>query len=83
MKDALADSLATADLVFCYAAHLNWDAAAWLKPLGDRVHTNADLDALVDAILAAAQPGDHVVIMSNGGFGGIHDQILSRLGAQA
>ncbi len=81
MKDALAGSLAMADLVFCYAAQLNWDAAAWLKPLGERVHTNSDLGALTDAIVAAAKPGDHMVIMSNGGFGGIHDKLLSRLGA--
>jgi UDP-N-acetylmuramate: L-alanyl-gamma-D-glutamyl-meso-diaminopimelate ligase len=80
MKDVLADSLAAADLVFCYAANLNWDPAAWLKPLGERVHTDADLGSLLDAIVAAAKPGDHVVIMSNGGFGGIHDKLLGRLG---
>jgi UDP-N-acetylmuramate: L-alanyl-gamma-D-glutamyl-meso-diaminopimelate ligase len=81
MKDALAGSLAAADLVFCYAANLSWDAAAWLKPLGERVHTNTDLGALTDAIVAAAKPGDHLVIMSNGGFGGIHETLLSRFGA--
>ena len=79
MKDALADSFVPADLVFCYAANLSWDAAAWLKPLGDRVHTTSDLNALTDAIVAAARPGDHIVIMSNGGFGGIHDKLLGRL----
>jgi UDP-N-acetylmuramate: L-alanyl-gamma-D-glutamyl-meso-diaminopimelate ligase len=79
MKDALAGSLATADLVFCYAANLSWDAAAWLQPLGDRVHTNTDLAALTDAIVAAVRPSDHIVIMSNGAFGGIHDTILAQL----
>jgi UDP-N-acetylmuramate: L-alanyl-gamma-D-glutamyl-meso-diaminopimelate ligase len=79
MKDALAGSLTNADLVFCYAANLSWDAAAWLQPLGDRVHTNADLAALIDAIVAAARPGDRIVIMSNGGFGGIHDKLLAGL----
>ncbi len=79
MKDALAGSLEAADLVFCYAANLSWDAAAWLQPLGDRVHTNADLPALTDAIAAAARPGDHIVIMSNGAFGGIHDKLLAQL----
>lgn len=79
MKDSLAGSLTAADLVFCYAANLSWDAAAWLQPLGDRVHTNADLTALTDAIVAAARPGDRIVIMSNGGFGGIHDKLLARL----
>jgi UDP-N-acetylmuramate: L-alanyl-gamma-D-glutamyl-meso-diaminopimelate ligase len=79
MKDALAGSLAAADLVFCYAANLSWDAAAWLQPLGDRVHTNADLMALTDAVVAAARPGDHIVIMSNGAFGGIYDKLLAQL----
>jgi len=79
MKDALAGSLEAADLVFCYAANLSWDAAAWLQPLGDRVHTNADLAALTGAIAAEARPGDHIVIMSNGAFGGIHDKLLALL----
>jgi UDP-N-acetylmuramate: L-alanyl-gamma-D-glutamyl-meso-diaminopimelate ligase len=79
MKDALAGSLEAADLVFCYAANLSWDAAAWLQPLGERVQTSADLAALTDAIAAAARPGDHIVIMSNGAFGGIHDKLLAQL----
>ena len=79
MKDALAGSLREADLVFCYAASLNWDAAAWLAPLGDRVHIGVELEALTEAIAKAAQPGDNVLIMSNGGFGGIHDKLLARL----
>ncbi|MDQ2962644.1 MAG: UDP-N-acetylmuramate:L-alanyl-gamma-D-glutamyl-meso-diaminopimelate ligase, partial [Pseudomonadota bacterium] len=83
MKDALAGSLAAADLVFCYAVNLSWDAAAWLQPLGDRVHTSADLSALTAAIVAAARPGDHVVIMSNGAFGGIHDKLLAQLASAA
>jgi UDP-N-acetylmuramate: L-alanyl-gamma-D-glutamyl-meso-diaminopimelate ligase len=83
MKAALAASLATADLVFCYAANLAWDPAAVLKPLGERARTSGDLAALIDAIVAAARPGDHVVIMSNGAFGGIHDKLLARLSARS
>jgi UDP-N-acetylmuramate: L-alanyl-gamma-D-glutamyl-meso-diaminopimelate ligase len=79
MKDALVASLADADLVFCYAANLAWDPAAWLKPLGERAQTKADLGALLEAIVAAARPGDNVLIMSNGGFGGLHDKLLARL----
>jgi UDP-N-acetylmuramate: L-alanyl-gamma-D-glutamyl-meso-diaminopimelate ligase len=79
MKDALAPSLAAADLVFCYAANLSWDPAAALRPLGQRAHTSTDFGALIDAIIAAARPGDHILIMSNGGFGGIHDKLLARL----
>jgi UDP-N-acetylmuramate: L-alanyl-gamma-D-glutamyl-meso-diaminopimelate ligase len=82
MKAALAASLAVADLVFCHAANLAWDAAAVLKPLGERAHTSADLGALIDAIVVAARPGDHILIMSNGAFGGIHDKLLARLPAR-
>ena len=79
MKDALAASLGAADLVFCYAANIAWDPAASLKPLGERAQTHADLGELVDAIVATARPGDSVLIMSNGGFGGLHDKLLARL----
>jgi UDP-N-acetylmuramate: L-alanyl-gamma-D-glutamyl-meso-diaminopimelate ligase len=79
MKDALPASLGAADLVFCYAANIAWDPAASLRPLGERAQTHADLGALVDAIVAAARPGDSVLIMSNGGFGGLHDKLLARL----
>jgi UDP-N-acetylmuramate: L-alanyl-gamma-D-glutamyl-meso-diaminopimelate ligase len=80
MKDALAGSLADADLVFCYAANLGWDPAASLAPLGARAVTAQALPALVEAIAQAARPGDHVLVMSNGGFGGVHEKLLKRLG---
>jgi UDP-N-acetylmuramate: L-alanyl-gamma-D-glutamyl-meso-diaminopimelate ligase len=82
MKAQLPASLAAADRVYCYAANLGWDAAAALSPLAARVEVATDLDALVDAIVREARPGDHVVIMSNGGFGGIHDKLLARLSAR-
>ncbi|MDX9995051.1 MAG: UDP-N-acetylmuramate:L-alanyl-gamma-D-glutamyl-meso-diaminopimelate ligase [Rhodocyclaceae bacterium] len=81
MKDALPGSLADADLVFCYGANLGWDAAAALAPLGAKAATSDDLAALVARIAAAAQPGDHVLVMSNGGFGAIHDKLLAALAA--
>ena len=80
MKDELAASLADADRVFCYGAGLGWDAAAALAPLGAKAEIHHDIPQLVAAIAAAARPGDHVLIMSNGGFGGIHDKLLTRLG---
>ena len=82
MKDALPGSLAEADRVFCYAARISgWDAADALAPLGDKAGRRDDLDALVAAIAADAEPGDHVLVMSNGGFGGIHEKLLdARLG---
>lgn len=81
VKDALAGSLTDADQTFCYANNLGWDVAATLSPLGSKAHTLDDLDALIESIAHAAQPGDHVLIMSNGGFGGIHDKLLKRLAA--
>src|SRR5436190_24229738 len=68
MKDALAASLADADRVFCYSAGLTWDPAATLAPLGAKAEIYNDIPELVAGIAAAAQPGDHVLIMSNGGF---------------
>ncbi len=79
MKDALPASLKDADLVFCYGASLGWDAAAALAPMGNKAVVKNDLQELVAAIAAAAQPGDHILVMSNGGFGGIHEKLLARL----
>ena len=79
MKDALPASLKDADAVYCYSANLGWDAAAALTPLGSKAMTTEDLNALVMAIADAARPGDNVLVMSNGGFGGIHEKLLQRL----
>ncbi len=99
MKAALPASLAAADRVFGYGAKagrdaLGWDLAAALEPLnrGDDRIRNAngskamvfdDIDLLVAAIVIASQPGDHVLIMSNGGFGGIHERLLAALRLRA
>jgi UDP-N-acetylmuramate: L-alanyl-gamma-D-glutamyl-meso-diaminopimelate ligase len=83
MKDELAPSLAAADVVFCYTAGLGWDAAAALAPLGARARPVGELEALVAAIAREARPGDQVVVMSNGGFGGIHAKLLAALGQRA
>ncbi|MFA7317841.1 MAG: UDP-N-acetylmuramate:L-alanyl-gamma-D-glutamyl-meso-diaminopimelate ligase [Sulfuricella sp.] len=79
MKDALPASLRDADQVFCYGANLGWDAATALAPLHDKAATFDDLGALVTAIASAARPGDHVLVMSNGGFGGVHGKLLAAL----
>ena len=81
MKDALPASLEDADLVFCYGANLGWDAAAALAPLGDKGAAFDDLAALVAAVARAARPGDQVLVMSNGGFGGVHGKLLAALAA--
>jgi UDP-N-acetylmuramate: L-alanyl-gamma-D-glutamyl-meso-diaminopimelate ligase len=79
MKDALPASLEDADRVFCYGANLGWDAAAALAPLGEKASTHDDLAQLVDTLIDLAQPGDHILVMSNGGFGGIHEKLLAAL----
>ena len=74
-------SLASADLSFCHTAGLDWDAAAALAPMGDRAQVAGAIGPLVTQIVAAARPGDHIVCMSNGGFGGVHDKLLAALRA--
>lgn len=81
MKAQLPGSLAAADCVFCYGAGLDWNPAEALAPLGNQACCHNDLDALVAAIANMARPGDHILVMSNGGFGGIHGKILEKLGA--
>jgi UDP-N-acetylmuramate: L-alanyl-gamma-D-glutamyl-meso-diaminopimelate ligase len=80
MKDALPDSLRDANLVYCYGANLGWDATGALAPLGEKAQVSDDLDELVQRITAAARAGDHILVMSNGGFGGIHQKLLDALG---
>ncbi len=79
MKDALPGSLKDTDLVFCYAGNLGWDAHGALSPLGSKAIVEEDLGALIAKITAAARPGDHILVMSNGGFGGIHEKLLKQL----
>ncbi len=79
MKALLADSLKDADLVFCSCVGLDWDAAEALAPLGEKAEAIADFPRLIAAIAAAARPGDHVLVMSNGGFGGIHGELIRQL----
>jgi UDP-N-acetylmuramate: L-alanyl-gamma-D-glutamyl-meso-diaminopimelate ligase len=81
MKALLPGSLQSADRVFCYTSGLGWDAAAALATLGDKASTHDDLTALVQAISAEARAGDQILVMSNGGFGGIHERLLEALGS--
>jgi UDP-N-acetylmuramate: L-alanyl-gamma-D-glutamyl-meso-diaminopimelate ligase len=79
MKAALPGSLVETDHVFCYAANLGWDAAEALRPLGSKATVMEDMPQLVEAIAQCTKPGDHILVMSNGGFGGIHQKLLDRL----
>ncbi len=83
MKDELPGSLAEADRVFVYSASLGWDAGAVFAPLGRRASCTEDLEALVQGIAREAKAGDHVLVMSNGGFGGLHAKLLRALAQPA
>jgi UDP-N-acetylmuramate: L-alanyl-gamma-D-glutamyl-meso-diaminopimelate ligase len=79
-RDTLAKSFAGADEAWFYAPpNLGWDLAGTIAPLGERAHLASDVDSLAAQLAARARPGDHVVIMSNGGFGGLHGKLLEAL----
>jgi UDP-N-acetylmuramate: L-alanyl-gamma-D-glutamyl-meso-diaminopimelate ligase len=88
MKAQLPDSLQQADLVFAYGASsgkesLGWNLAEVLAPLNSKEEVKAqafdDLDSLVLAVAKEAKSGDHILVMSNGGFGGVHQKILKAI----
>jgi UDP-N-acetylmuramate: L-alanyl-gamma-D-glutamyl-meso-diaminopimelate ligase len=76
-------ALEAADLSFCLQGDYGWNTAEALAPLGPKAVVAHSVDALVEKIVQAAQPGDHVLCMSNGGFGGIHGKLLAALAARA
>ncbi|MCO5976853.1 UDP-N-acetylmuramate:L-alanyl-gamma-D-glutamyl-meso-diaminopimelate ligase [Ideonella oryzae] len=79
MKAQLPWALEEADLAFCYSGGLGWDAREALSPMGAQAQVCDTIDAMVVAIVKVARPGDHVLCMSNGGFGGIHEKLLAAL----
>ena len=79
MKALLPDSLSGAERTYCYDGGLGWDAAQALAPLGSKASVHHSIDALVGAVVADARPGDRVLVMSNGGFGGVHAKLLDAL----
>jgi UDP-N-acetylmuramate: L-alanyl-gamma-D-glutamyl-meso-diaminopimelate ligase len=79
MKAQLPWSLEEADLAFCHSGGLGWDAAAALSPMGTKAQVGANIDEVIAQVLAQVQPGDHLLCMSNGGFGGIHAKLLDAL----
>ncbi len=81
VKQALPASLAAADLVFCFTKGLDWDVAETLRPLGAKLQCVDDIDTLAHAVASTVRSGDHVVIMSNGGFGNVHEKLLNLLRA--
>lgn len=83
MKDQLPASLVEADRVYCFTGGLGWDAASALAPMGERAQCHEQLPALVAAVRTEARPGDHVLVMSNGGFQGVHQKLLAALRGEA
>jgi len=79
MKSQLPWSLEHADLSFCHTGGLDWNAAEALQALGARAQVAASVDDVVKQVLSAARPGDHLLCMSNGGFGGVHLKLLESL----
>lgn len=82
MKAQLPWSLKEADLAFCHTAGLDWNAAEALEALGDAGMTADNIDTVIEQIMTHARPGDQIVCMSNGGFGGIHGKLLAALQAK-
>jgi UDP-N-acetylmuramate: L-alanyl-gamma-D-glutamyl-meso-diaminopimelate ligase len=79
MRDQLPGSLSQADLVFGYSGGLDWSLEQTLASLGSRACVRERLDDLINAIVEQARAGDQILVMSNGGFGGLHERLLSRL----
>jgi UDP-N-acetylmuramate: L-alanyl-gamma-D-glutamyl-meso-diaminopimelate ligase len=79
MKSQLPWSLEQADLSFCHSGGLDWDANAALAEMGAKAQVASNIDELVAQVMAKTQAGDHLLCMSNGGFGGIHDKLLKAL----
>jgi UDP-N-acetylmuramate: L-alanyl-gamma-D-glutamyl-meso-diaminopimelate ligase len=80
MKSQLPWSLEEANLAICHSGGLDWDAKEALADMGARALVGKTVDEVIAQVVAAAQAGDHVLCMSNGGFGGIHDKLLKALG---
>ncbi len=81
MKAQLPWSLEEVDLAFCHSGGLGWDATAALEPMGQRAQVGANIEEVLAQVMAQVRPGDHLLCMSNGGFGGIHAKLLTALQA--
>lgn len=79
LKNQLPESLKDADDIFIYTHDLGWDARSVFSHQHVKAHLHENLNRLVSAVVRAAHPGDHILVMSNGGFGGIHQKLLDAL----
>ncbi|HUR87626.1 MAG TPA: UDP-N-acetylmuramate:L-alanyl-gamma-D-glutamyl-meso-diaminopimelate ligase [Ramlibacter sp.] len=79
MKSQLPWALEQADLSFCHSGGLDWDAREALASLGDKAVVAGSIEDIVKQVMLAARPGDHILCMSNGGFGGVHQKLIDAL----
>lgn len=79
MKSQLPQSLVQADRVWCYSANLDWDARDALAPIAQKSSVLDRIEDIVAEVVSEARPGDQILVMSNGGFGGIHEKLLTAL----
>jgi UDP-N-acetylmuramate: L-alanyl-gamma-D-glutamyl-meso-diaminopimelate ligase len=82
-REQLAPALAAADRVwFLNSPDLGWDLPGAVAGLGERAHFAPDVNSLVKGLADDSRAGDHILVMSNGGFGGLHDKLLAALRAR-
>jgi len=79
-RDHMAPALTTADLTYFFCpADLGWDLKSAVASMGERARFAESVDTLVQELAAEAHAGDHILVMSNGGFGGLHEKLLTAL----
>ena len=79
-KEAIVNALVEADDVYCFeSADIKWSMEALFIEQGEKVDISSDIDELCRKLVENSNAGDHILIMSNGGFGGIHEKLLNKL----
>ena len=79
-KDDIAPSLVRADYVFVLQPdNIPWDVSDITNKCLQPAKWTANLERLIDMVVAEAHPTDHILVMSNGSFGGIHQKLLDKL----
>ena len=82
-REQLAPALRSADRAWFFnPPDLGWDLPGAVATLGDRARFGTNVEALVKGLVDDSRPGDHILVMSNGGFGGLHDKLLTALRAR-
>jgi len=81
-RDTLAASMQGADFIWLHEPpELDWSLADLVRDMEVPVEVSPSVDAIVAEVVQVARSGDHILVMSNGGFGGIHQKLLDKLSA--